>query len=270
MPKTVHRLEVSWKNEVLTVTGPNLPVPHIDIHYIEAFCRPASHERFWSKTVIPHRTNLLSQHNAGARLELQSTLEDGVVVAHTITAAEDELDFRLSVHNPTPRESEAHWAQPCIGVGAFTGSANSPDPDDYLRKCFVFLSGTATAMPTPEWATSALLTPGQVWCPASVPRADVNPRPLNRLIPSNGLIGCFSGEGETILATAWEPYQELFQGVLQCIHSDFRIGGLRPGERKSIRGKLYIVGNNINALLERYRKDFPEHDTDEPAGAGDA
>ena len=60
------------------------------------------------------------------------------------------------------------------------------------------------------------------------------------------------------------------QGVLQCIHSDFRIGGLRPGERKSIRGKVYIVGNNINALLKRYRKDFPEHDTDEPAGAGDA
>ena len=76
MPKTAHKLEVSWKNEVLTVTGPNLPVPHIDIHYIEAFCRPASHERFWSKTVIPHRTNLLSRHNAGARPELQSTLED--------------------------------------------------------------------------------------------------------------------------------------------------------------------------------------------------
>ena len=28
------------------------------------------------------------------------------------------------------------------------------------------------------------------------------------------------------LATAWEPYQELFQGVIVCMHSDFRIGGL--------------------------------------------
>ena len=73
------------------------------------------------------------------------------------------------------------------------------------------------------------------------------------------MIGCFSGDEDTILATAWEPYQELFQGVLQCIHSDFRIGGLKPGESKHIRGKIYIVGNDVEALLHRYKKDFPEH-----------
>jgi hypothetical protein len=203
-------------------------------------------------------------------LELQSILEDGVVVSHTIMASEDEIDFRLSAHNPTTRESEAHWAQPCIRVGAFTGMADSPDPYDYIQKCFVFLSGTLTVMPTREWATSARYTPGQVWRPSSVPPDDVNPRPLNRLIPTNGLIGCFSGDGEMMLATAWEPYQELFQGVFQCLHSDFRIGGLLAGECKSIRGKLYIVNNDINALLERYGNDFPEHDIGEPAGAGDA
>ena len=31
------------------------------------------------------------------------------------------------------------------------------------------------------------------------------------------------------MATAWEPYQELFQGVIVCLHSDFRIGGLEAG-----------------------------------------
>jgi hypothetical protein len=45
-----------------------------------------------------------------------------------------------------------------------------------------------------------------------------------------------------ILATAWEPYQELFQGVITCLHSDFRIGGLAPGQKKTIRGKLYLTG----------------------------
>jgi hypothetical protein len=62
-----------------------------------------------------------------------------------------------------------------------------------------------------------------------------------------------------VLATAWEPYQELFQGVIMCIHSDFRIGGLGPGQTKSVRGKLYLVGDDVDALLKRYRKDFPEH-----------
>jgi hypothetical protein len=62
-----------------------------------------------------------------------------------------------------------------------------------------------------------------------------------------------------ILAAAWEPYQELFQGVIVCLHADFRIGGLKPGETKAIRGKLYLVNADTAALLRRYEADFPEH-----------
>ena len=78
-------------------------------------------------------------------------------------------------------------------------------------------------------------------------------------MPSNGLIGCFSADGKQIMATAWEPYQELFQGVIVCLHSDFRIGGLKPGESKTIRGKIYLMPADIDGLLTRYRHDFPEH-----------
>ncbi len=98
----------------------------------------------------------------------------------------------------------------------------------------------------------------QVWCPRQVPRTDVNPRPLSPLVPSNGLIGCFSSDEKQIFAVAFEPYQELFQGVARCLHSDFRIGGLKPGESKQIKGKIYIVPNDVPALLNRYEKDFPE------------
>jgi hypothetical protein len=89
-------------------------------------------------------------------------------------------------------------------------------------------------------------------------RGDVNPRPLSKLVPGNGLIGCFSGDEKLIFATAWEPYQELFQGVARCVHSDFRLGGLGPGETRRIRGKMYIVPNDIRELLKRYEQDFPE------------
>ena len=78
-------------------------------------------------------------------------------------------------------------------------------------------------------------------------------------MPSSGLIGCFSADGSQILATAWEPYQELFQGVITCLHSDFRIGGLAPGQSKAIRGKLYLTGSDVEALVRRYKSDFPEH-----------
>ncbi len=252
-------LKILWSDDILKVSGSALPIPFLEIWYLEAFCRANSHERNWEETVIPHKTRLLSDNSLDRQIELKSILADGVVISHTITAFEDEVDFQVTAHNPTEFESEAHWAQPCIRVGAFTGCAQSSDPYDYIRKCFVFINNKLTFMPTPQWATSARYTPGQVWRAPNVPKSDTNPRPLNPILPSNGLIGCFSGDSKTILAIAWEPYQELFQGIIQCIHSDFRIGGLHPGEQKTIRGKLYIMKNNIEHLLDRYTKDFPEH-----------
>jgi hypothetical protein len=194
------------------------------------------------------------------RITMRDTLVDGVIVEHTITAGVDEVDFRLIARNPTDKRSEAHWAQPCVRLGDFTGFGPSQTKDDYayMPKCFIFLDGKLERMPTQTWATKARYLPGQVWCPINVPRTDVNPRPLNPQVPSNGLIGCFSGDEKLIWATAWEPYQELFQGVGRCLHSDFRLGGLKPGERKEIRGKIYIVPNDIPALLKRYERDFPE------------
>ena len=98
-----------------------------------------------------------------------------------------------------------------------------------------------------------------MYCPAGVDRNDVNPRPLSSIVPSHGLVGCISADGRWTMATAWEPYQELFQGVITCIHSDFRLGGLAPGETKRIRGKIYITRDDVASLVKRYERDFPEH-----------
>jgi hypothetical protein len=248
-------LRLTWKDNILTISGPTLPGREMKILYIEAYCRPGSTDREWGKTTIGHKTRLVSAAEDGRSLTLECTLRDGVIVRHEITAAADEVDFRLTATNPTATASQADWAQPCVRVDAFTGR----DQKTYLEKCFIFLDGKLTRMPTRDWATKALYTPGQVWCPPNVNRADVNPRPLSTAVPDNGLIGCFSADEKKLMAIAFEPYQELFQGVATCIHADFRIGGLQPGETKKIRGKIYILPNDIPALLTRYQKDFPEH-----------
>jgi hypothetical protein len=248
-------LSLSWADNYLTIRGPGLPKEGIKIHYLEAYCRPGSTDRDWGQTVIKHKTDLLSASADGQLLKLRCKLADGVVVTHEITAAKDEVRFELVATNPTDRASEAHWAQPCIRVGNFTGK----NQQDYVSSCFIFLDGKLSRLPTQPWAEKARYTPGQVYCPKHVDRRDVNPRPLSDLVPSNGLVGCFSKDGNLILASAWEPYQELFQGVGVCIHSDFRIGGLEPKETKHIRGKIYIVKADPDALLKRYEHDFPEH-----------
>jgi len=255
-------LTLARENNWLIIRGDAIFGGPIRINYLEAYCRPNSTDADWVKhTTIAHSNHMVSLSPDQTVMRMRDTLADGVVVDHTIRAEEDEVNFRLVANNPTDKQSEAHWAQPCARLGDFTGFGAKTTKDDYayVPKCFIFLDGKLERMPTKVWATKARYIPGQVWCPADVPRTDVNPRPLNPQVPSNGLIGCFSGDERMIWATAWQPYQELFQGVGRCLHSDFRIGGLKPGETKVIRGKIYIVENDIPKLLQRYQKDFPEH-----------
>ena len=246
----------------LCIEGDHLPGKVIEVNYLEAYCRAGSTDADWVKhTVIPHRAEVLSLSADRKVLKLRDTLEDGVVVDHTIRAGTDDVDFRLFAHNPGPKSSEAHWAQACVRLGNFTGfPASSTNLDDYLPQCFLILSNRVTRFPEIQpWVKSARYVPGQTWCPLHVPRTDVNPRPLSPVVPDDGLIGAFSGDGQWIFATAWEPYQELFQGVIRCLHSDLRLGGLQPGETKQIRGHIYLMKSDPEALRDRYARDFPEH-----------
>ena len=244
----------------LVIQGPHLPKGEIRINYLEAYCRTNSTTTDWHDTTIGHTTELVSLSDDKKTMKLRCTVKDGVIVDHTITASKDDVTFAITAHNPTATASGAHWAQPCIRLGDFTGYDNAgKDIDDYLPKCFLFLDGKLTRMnDIKPWSNEARYTPGQVWCPKDVPRTDINPRPLSPLVPSNGLIGCFSGDEKQLFAVAFEPHQELFQGVARCLHSDFRIGGLNPGETKHIKGKIYLTPNNVPALLARYARDFPE------------
>lgn len=251
-------LSIQWDKNFLTVHG-HFPGEKVSIHYLEAYCRPGSTDRDWGRTVIPHKTELVSPSDDRRMIRLRDQLADGVVVEHTITAGKDEIDFQLIAHNPTDKTSEAHWAQPCMRVDSFTGNSNADARalhPEYIRQCFLFIDGKLTRLPTTPWADKARYTPGQVYCPKEVDRNDVNPRPLSKLVPSSGMCGCFSADEKMILAIAWEPYQEIFQGVIACMHSDFRIGGLAPGETKKIRGKLYIVPADVKKLVERFEADF--------------
>jgi hypothetical protein len=261
-------LSLAWDKEILTVRGAHLPRGAVEVLYIEAYCRPGSTRREWKQTVIPHTTERVEADPAGRWIRLRSRLEDGVIVDHEIRVGRDEVDFRLVATNPTATVSQAQWAQPCIRVDRYAGVKMEHASEAYLPRCFLYVNGRAVRMPTTPWSRQAVYTPGQVWCPEGVSRDDVNPRPLSPIVPSNGLIGCISADGQELLATAWEPYQELFQGVIVCLHSDFRIGGLKPGESKTVRGKLYLMPADFPGLLARYRRDFPEQAAREHPAVG--
>ena len=64
-----------------------------------------------------------------------------MIVTHDIRAGRDEVDFRLTATNPTNRASQAHWAQPCVAVDAFTGVNPMRNSEEYLRNALSLLTG---------------------------------------------------------------------------------------------------------------------------------
>lgn len=247
-------LQLSWSNNMLRVSGPNLPGEYVETWYLEAFCRSGSTTQEWHKTTIPHQTELVSSAPDGSALKLRTTVQEGVVIDHEIRSSADEIDFRLVARNDGSEFQDVQWFQPCMRVDRFTGKGQQ----DYIERSFIFTSEGLKMLNDLPRAEEAIYKGGQVYVPRGVPMNDVNPRPISTVRPANNLIGCFSADGTQLLATAWAPTQELFQGVIVCLHNDPRIGGLEPGERKTLRGRLYILPNDPGLLLRRYKEDFPE------------
>lgn len=246
-------LEISWTNNLLSVSGVHLPGGQLDVWYLEAFCRSGAHAQAWGQTTLPHKTTLLT-NEASRLLRFRTLVQTNVEVTHVVTAGLDEIDFRFTLVNHGTQNIDLQWFQPaCIRVEQFTGCAQS----NYTAKSFIFTQRGLTTLADTRRTEDALYRGGQVYVMPSVELRDANPRPLSLDRPANGLIGCFSADGKQLLATASDATHELFEGVYVCLHSDPRVGGLKAGETKTIHAKLYVLTNDVPALLRRYGKDFP-------------
>lgn len=249
----VAQLRVSWTNNLLTLSGPNVPGGQLDVWYLEAFCRTGAHDRDWRQTTLPHKTTLLTNDNNRV-LRFRTVVQPDVEVTHVVTAGVDEIDFRFTLANRGAGDVDLQWFQPaCIRVEKFTGCVQS----NYTAKSFIFTERGLTTLAATRRTEDARYRGGQVFVMPGVSTNDANPRPLSHDRPANGLIGCFSADGRQLLATASDATHELFEGVYVCLHSDPHIGGLKAGETKTIYAKLYVLTNDVPALLRRYRKDFP-------------
>jgi hypothetical protein len=248
------QLRVAWTNNLLTVRGAGIPGGKLDVWYLEAFCRGGAHTQAWGRTTLPHKTVLLT-NEADRVLRFRTAVQTNVEVTHVITAGADEIDFQFTLANHGTEDMDAQWFQPaCIRVEQFTGRVQS----NYTTRSFIFTERGLTTLAETRRTEDALYRGGQVFLMPGVSTNDANPRPLSHDRPTNGLIGCFSADGRQLLATASSATHELFEGVYVCLHSDPHIGGLKAGETKVIRAKLYVLTNDVPALLRRYTRDFPE------------
>jgi hypothetical protein len=247
------RFALSWTNNVLRIVSPKLPSGKLEILYLEAFCRGGAHHQSWDRTKIPHRTTLLQASTDGKRLEFETIVADKVVVRHDVLAERDSVRFSYTLKNPGPEAFDVQWFQPaCIRVAEFCGR----DQQTYTGKSFVFTERGRTPLDQLARTTNALYLGGQVYLPKNTPPEQANPRPICDERITNGLIGCISADARQILATASSATHELFEGVYVCLHSDPYLGGLAPGETKTVTSRLYLLPNDPDLLLKRYQHDF--------------
>ena len=246
-------LQLSWTNNMLTISAPWLPGEKIDVWHMEAFCRPGSTKRDWHDTVVPHKTTLMSASKKGDHLKLSTVVEPFVHCEHEVRSTADEVTFTYKIKNAGVSSADIEWFQPgCIRLAKFSGRNQS----NYVERSFIFTDKGLTFLDQIPRAEEAVYRGGQVYVPKGINLDDVNPRPISSIKPANGLIGCVSADEKYLLATASDQTHELFQGVIVCLHSDPRIGGLKAGQTKTIRQKIYILKNDPDELLKRYRRDF--------------
>lgn len=246
---------LNWTNNTLTVDFPGLPGGPLQIFYLEAFLKPGANTRSWGETKLSHTTRLLESAKEGRLLRFKTRVEPSIDVLHEVESVEDGLWMNFEFRNTADSASDIQWFQPaCIRVDGFTAR----DQKGYTARSFIFTTSGLSILDALQRRTDALYRGGQVYVPAGVASSDANPRPICRDRPVNGLIGCYSNDGRWLLAVASDRTHELFEGVYVCLHSDPHIGGLKAREVKRLRQKLYLVPNDVDALLTRYRKDFPD------------
>src|SRR5207245_2693280 len=90
-------LTLNWTNNLLTLSSPTLPGGKLDIWYLEAFCREGSTGRDWGKTVLPHKTQLVSADPR--HLHFRTTVEPDVEMLHDILAGTDEIEIHFELKN---------------------------------------------------------------------------------------------------------------------------------------------------------------------------
>ncbi|MBL9176310.1 MAG: hypothetical protein JNL10_22395 [Verrucomicrobiales bacterium] len=253
-PASAGEPSLAWTNNLLTWRDPRLPGGKVDVWYLEAFLRPGAHDREWGQTVIRHRTELSSAAPNGSELQFRTRVEPDLDVSHRVGVVDDGLQLEFTLTNRGTAPSPVQWFQPaCIRVAGFTGA----DQEGYLGKSWVFTPTGLTLLKDLQRTSEARYRGGQVFLPPWTAAVDANPRPIAGNSLTNGLIGCFSEDGRWILATASDHTHELFEGVYVCLHSDPRIAGVPAGGSLRIRQKIYLLTNDVPALLKRYQQDFP-------------
>lgn len=83
--------------------------------------------------------------------------------------------------------------------------------------------------------------------------------PTSEVNANRGLLVRESADRTWVTGIGWEDYLSV-QGhnPWSCLHASIRVGPLKRGESKTIRGRLFLFQGNRQNALERFDREFPK------------
>jgi len=184
----------------------------------------------------------------------------------TVTAVSAGADLSLRITNHTDNEwPDLAGIIPCFNPGRKEGTpSRSPTPDnlsfaDAEQKGTYFLGpdGLAPLVTRAIHFNDALRSGIEALSKAGQ-FVFSNKWPTSPVNAHGGLIVRESADRKWVAGIAWEDYLSV-QGHNPwfCMHHSVRVGPLKPGQSKAIRGKIYLFPGTKEDLLQRYRAAFP-------------
>jgi hypothetical protein len=236
---------------------------------------PAADMFFWIYEWNMFEAMQAGQHTHGTyqlprRLNADATeaVIDAPALRLVMRTVPDGAALELRVTNTTG----ATWPAiagiiPCWNPGMVAGtnpsmpaSLNRNFADPWRLKSFFVSDDTLTPLTSralhfnaafrPEADRAAAVSDGRFAWSNKWPTSEVN--------ATAGLLVREAEDGRWVTGVAWEDFLAV-QGhnPWNCLHTCVRIGALKPGESRTIRGRLYLFAGTKEDCFERFKKDFP-------------
>lgn len=237
--------------------------------------KPAADMYFWIYEWNMFEAMQRGQHTKGTyqfprKLNGEGTeaIVESPALRLVLRAVADGAELELRVTNTT----EEAWPAiagiiPCWNPGMVAGSnpsmpesLNRNFADPWRRKTFFVSADGLTPLASralhfnavlrPEVARAASASGGQFAFSHKWPTSDVD--------AIAGLLVRESEDGRWVTGIAWDEFLSV-QGhnPWNCLHACVRIGALRPGESRTVRGRAYLFAGTKEDCLARFRRDFP-------------
>lgn len=171
-----------------------------------------------------------------------------------LTAARDAVDLELTAVN----RSDHEWPEIAAIIPCFNPGPREARDEQFVNDKTYFLAADALVQLAKREihfndrfrrAVDAEARDGRYVWSDKWPLAEPN--------AAAGLLLRESSDGRWVTGIAWEDFLSA-QGhnPWDCMHLSVRVGPLKPGESKRIRGRMYLFPGDKQKLLERFQADF--------------